>query len=300
MAVRSLGLHIVSRNRWLVFFGVFGLCGAMAVFWEGTIEQEARWVGPTTLEDWPAEIFYLDGRDIVRRGSPTVFAIRLPHGSLLSPHHFEAEKFEEPLSIEEWGNHVSAPLLINAGQYDEQFRHLGRLLASGKKIPSLARNFWFGWLASGPLEPSTRSRIVDLEKEAKEVLDGYGNLVQSMMLFDEQGRVRVRPSKKVASRLVVAEDSGGRLVVIHVQGAVTLTDLARWLMVSKLNLRRGMNLDGGAEAQLLLKTRSMELRLQGKYGTRTPLIASTPTIVAPSLPAIISVSGGGPVTMEAQ
>jgi hypothetical protein len=75
---------------------------------------------------------------------------------------------------------------------------------------------------------------------------------------------------------------------------VTLADLARWLQRQELGLVRAMNLDGGIEAQLAVKSRELSFVFFGQYGTgTTSLDTGGAGIIRYPLPAVISVQPVG-------
>ncbi|MEO1174859.1 MAG: phosphodiester glycosidase family protein, partial [Myxococcota bacterium] len=132
------------------------------------------------------------------------------------------------------------------------------------------------------------SGIIDLERSDPDVAEGYGNVVQSMMLVDTESGVRVRDTNRTACRTVVAQDYQGRLLVILTEGAVTLADFGRWLTEqTPLGIVRAMNLDGGLESQLALETDGAALTVYGQYGTGT--FDATAGPLRRRLPAVIGI-----------
>ncbi|MEZ4271400.1 MAG: phosphodiester glycosidase family protein [Myxococcota bacterium] len=159
----------------------------------------------------------------------------------------------------------------------------GRWIVSERKEP------WKGLLLSGPNDGAVWGRIADLEQASATVQQRYRHAVQSMMLVDDQRRLRVRESDRTACRTVVAEDIRGRLMVLLTFGAVTLADLARWLTTQDLGIVRAMNLDGGIESQLAIRTDEFEHAYYGQYGTETTVFEGAPGTIRFPLPAVIAV-----------
>jgi hypothetical protein len=108
--------------------------------------------------------------------------------------------------------------------------------------------------------------IIDLEKEAFD-WDGrpYRNVMQSFMLLDRDGRIRVRQTDSLASRTVLAQDRGGRILVVFVPGACTLYELAQLLKSADLDIEQAMSLDGGFEAQLSIGQGDARSALYGSW-----------------------------------
>ena len=84
--------------------------------------------------------------------------------------------------------------------------------------------------------------------------------VQSFpLLLDYKGNIRVRDSEKTANRTVIATDRVGNILIFNTSNRYfTLRELAQFLKASKFDIDSALNLDGGTEAQLLIKTKDFE------------------------------------------
>jgi exopolysaccharide biosynthesis protein len=80
--------------------------------------------------------------------------------------------------------------------------------------------------------------------------------------------VRTGVSDRAAGRTAIAQDTQGRLLIIVSEGAVTLADLALWLRDSPLGIVRAINLDGGFESQLAIRTPQLNATLKAQHGVR--------------------------------
>lgn len=239
-----------------------------------------------------AEVLSLDATTIARRGSGGVVVVRFFGPVRFVPHHFRDSGLTEPRTVEGWAAHLGAQLVFNAGQFDEALSHLGWLRTSGRWLSERRKEAWKGVLLSGgPLGPG-RSWLADLDADAP-LIEQYPNVVQSMMLLDEQQKLRVRDTDKSACRTVVAQDAQGRLLLFVTRGAVTLGDLARWISTTGLDISRAMNLDGGVESQLAIDTPELRLALYGQYGTGATLLDdSAASAIRFPIPAVIAVEKG--------
>lgn len=237
----------------------------------------------------PAEILHLDAGDIVRRGSSRVLAVRLERGVELVPHHFAAEGFSAPQPIDVWADRLGDPILFNAGQFAEDLSHLGWLKKDGEWIVSHRHAAWQGLLLSGPVDGAAWARIADLRQAKPSIVERYAHAIQSMMLLDDSNKIRVRDTDKTACRTVVAEDTRGRILILVTEGAVTLADFARWLPKQNLDIVRAMNLDGGIESQLAVRTPDLELSFYGQYGTGSTAFEGAPGTIQYPLPAVVAV-----------
>ncbi len=258
------------------------------------------WGGPavpalgaaTPLPSIEAELFYLDAGAIVRRGSPRALVLRFSGKPEFVPYHFKHDGLSAPRTIEEWAAHLNAPVVFNAGQFDEKLDYLGWLKRDGEWLSRAKKGPWKGLLVSGPLDGAVFGRIVDLDYAEAEIEKRYRHVVQSMMLIDAEHKVRVRDSELTACRTVVAEDERGRILVLVTEGATTLGDLARWLPRAPLGVVRAMNLDGGVESQVAVRTPELTLAFYGQHGTGTTGLPATPGQIRYPLPAVVAVRPG--------
>jgi hypothetical protein len=233
------------------------------------------WSQSHKLKSVNAEVFYVTApHHIVRRGSSRIIVVRLKGPADLVPYHFQVEGLSLPKPIEEWRDYLEAPIVFNAGQFDEKMQHLGWLKAHGAWISQKRKPAWKGLLVSGPTDGGLWARIIDLQTTDYSVVARYRHAVQSMMLIDDAAVVRVRDTELAACRTVVAQDHAGRLLILVSEGAVTLADLARWLTHSDLGVVRAMNLDGGIESQLAIHTPELLLAMYGQYGSGATMFES--------------------------
>jgi hypothetical protein len=243
----------------------------------------------THLTGIDADVFFLNVPEIVRRGPPRFVVIRLNAPVALVPHHFAHEELFGPLNIEDWAKVLDAPIVFNAGQFDDKLQYLGWLKSGDTWLSQGRKAAWMGLLVSEPHGAGPCARVVDLAQAPDDVVARYANVMQSMMLVDESAHVRVRHSELAACRTVVAEDTQGRLLILATEGAVTLFDLANWLPHSGLDIVRAMNLDGGIESQLAIQSPELSLTLYGQYGTESTLFEAHAGVVRYPLPAVVAV-----------
>jgi hypothetical protein len=275
----------MSRKRVLLVVAGLAVAGLAVVL----SERAGPPLPPRRLNSLGAELLHLDAGQIVRRGPAAVRVLRLSRPVELVPHHFEKAGLAEPQTIEAWADHLGVSVVFNAGQFDEELAHLGWLKSNGVWINDRQHGAFKGLLLSGPLEGAAWSGIVDLEHTNPRIVERYRHVVQSMMLLDEEGNTRVRDSDLTACRTVVAQDSEGRVLIMVTEGAMTLGDLARWLPSTGLGIVRAMNLDGGIESQLAVRTSELDLTVYGQYGTGTTVFPGGPGRIRYPLPAVIAV-----------
>ena len=231
-----------------------------------------------------AEILFFDVNKAVKRGSKRIIVVRFLENVEFRPYHFEESGLGSPKTIEEWAEHLDSPVVINAGQFDEYFKHIGWLKRQQHFISRHLAPAWKALLVSGP----KGTKILDLERKAQQEHNRFPHALQSMMLIDEHGTLRVRDTDLNACRSVLAEDKEGRILLIVTEGAITLGDLGRWLASSPLAIKYAMNLDGGIESQLALRADGLKIVLYGQYGTGTTVFSGTPGKIRYPLPAVLA------------
>ena len=162
----------------------------------------------------------------------------------------------DQLDITGWAERLpEAAAIINGGQYEADRSYIGWLRRDGRYISEQRKRGWSAYLVSNPqAEAGTdapQATIIDVEEPGRELRpETYDNVMQSLMLLDAKGKIRVNNSFHLASRAAVAEDREGRIWFIMAPGAISLHDLATVLSDPSLSLMRVLCLDGGFEAQI--------------------------------------------------
>ena len=194
----------------------------------------------------------------ILRVDPARFAFRV----------LAAPEGQPGLTAEQWLDKSSALAAFNAGLYTPEGRHLGYLLADGKRLSPMVPQ-QDGMFLAGPRDPGLpRARLIDLRYTSFDPrFSPYRQAAQSLMLLDRFGQVRVRRSATVASRTALASDEQGRILVLVTEGGHTLWELAQALKDSGLGLREVMSMDGGAESQLEVRSGDFTYAHYGRPST---------------------------------
>jgi uncharacterized protein YigE (DUF2233 family) len=169
-----------------------------------------------------------------------------------------------PQSITVWQETLQAPIVFNGSYYTSAGQPCGLVIADGKAVGPTSNRQMRGMFVAEPkgMSPDLpRATILDLlttRVDPKKLPWTQG--VQSFpLLLDYKGKIRVRISDKKANRTVIATDRNGNILVFStIDRFFTLFGMAEFLKASKFDIDSALNLDGGTEAQLFIKTKEFE------------------------------------------
>lgn len=202
-----------------------------------------------------AEVSVLKGEEVVA-GLTVVKA---------DPAHNRFQVFHDaPKTIFQWQEETQAPVLFNASYYSPQGQPVGLILTDGRPVGPWRNPQMRGMFVAEPkgMSPDLpRATILDLVNTRVDVKNlPWTQGVQSFpLLLDYRGRIRVRESGKRAHRTVIAADRNGNILVFNTRDDFfTLYELALFLKASAFEIDSALNLDGGTEAQLYIKTKEQE------------------------------------------
>ena len=236
------------------------------------------------------EFATMSGGALCRRGSSEIAMLRIdPARAHVRVHHYGQAPERRPMDIVQWRRVTGAEAVFNAGQFLPDWSYMGLLVCGGTVVSRRPHPTFRAALVAGPLNGGSGARVIDLQYEPL-VPDSlqWREVAQSFMLFDRNGKVRVRQTDKVANRTAVGEDARGRLVVFTTEGGYTLDDFARLVQKSPLEITHAMVMDGGNEAQMCVDGGGFRYACLGGR-TRGDKAGDGDGADAP-LPAVISVS----------
>lgn len=171
---------------------------------------------------------------------------------------------QSPKSIAAWQQELKAPVVFNGSYYNADGSPCGLLIADGKPLGPANNRQMRGMFVAEPkgMSPDLpRATILDLlNKPVNPAKLPWSQGLQSFpLLLDHKGTIRSRNSDKKANRTVIATDRSGNILVFNCATKFfSLYDFARFLKNSKFDVDSALNLDGGTEAQLLIKTKDFE------------------------------------------
>ncbi len=230
-----------------------------------------------------------------REGLAELYLVRVePERHVFLPWHENDFPESDAAAMAGWAERLPGALaIINAGQYYPDRSYMGLLRRDGVDLHDELHKSWKGFLVSEPLDNAPhgapRAAIIDLETNMAEWRpEDYKNIMQSFMILDRLGRIRVKDSRNLAGRAAVGLDREGRIILIMTPAAVSLYDLALALKNSGLGLSEVLGLDGGFEAQLYSATDGEPLTAASYFSISEKKALFLPGY-SPTLPAVLAV-----------
>lgn len=207
-------------------------------------------------------------------------------------HYYRNEQMAQPPDIHEWQARMGHDLVFNAGLFRENFAYLGLLFGNGLSLGGKQHGTWLGLFVAEPTEAGApRARILDLSVESFDVRQApYREAAQSLMLLDENGTIRVRRSGKQAHQTILAEETGGRVLVVKTTQPSTLFDIGQCLHEAFPAIRRAMAMDGGSSSDVALAPMLRRNATQANLGAAWVSYLGDTGAGHIGLPAVIGIS----------
>ncbi|MBI4776510.1 MAG: phosphodiester glycosidase family protein [Deltaproteobacteria bacterium] len=226
-----------------------------------------------------------------RKGSRYTAALLIdPSRYKFEAFHFTQSKEQALLDAGQWREYLDALVVFNAGQYYDDLKHMGLLVKDGKNYGTPFNRRWKGlFVQTGESEGLSVARILDLQFLQGDPSGGsYSFAVQSYMLLDHLGNVRIRESERIANRTALASLKDGRIVVLCTEGGYTLHDFTGFIADLDLDLHNAMGLDGGHQAQLVVKTPEFLYETYGSWSSGAP-VKNVSIPIQLRIPAVIAI-----------
>lgn len=172
--------------------------------------------------------------------------------------------YHKPQTLKAWQEETQALVIFNASYFTAEGQPVALILVDGKALGPHKNPRMRGMFVAEPrgMAPDLpRATILDLQAAPvnPQTLPWTQGVQSFPLLLDHKGRIRVRESQKRAHRTVIAADRKGNILVFNTgEDFFTLYDLAHFLKTSAFDLDSALNLDGGAESQLYIKTKDFE------------------------------------------
>ena len=204
-----------------------------------------------------------DSTVIVLRVDPDLWEPRL---------YCASEKLgEQWWDASDWADGHALTVVTNAGMFaEDRVTHVGHLSCNGH-VNNARSNSYLSVAAFGPLrEGLPEFHIFDLDEPGvaiASIREDYGSVVQNLRLIKRPGENRWVQQDRMWSEMALGEDSAGRMLLIFCRSPYTMHDLNRILLSLPIDLVAAQHLEGGPEAQLVIRTGETELELCGSYET---------------------------------
>jgi hypothetical protein len=210
----------------------------------------------------------------------------------------------EAFNIEEWQEKTNAIAMINSAQYmaNPYYKPCALVLCNGEKKGPIYNNSVKGMLLSEP-----KDNLDDKLKKA-DLLDfdydkfdhkttKYQEGVQHWpILLDRFGKIKAKKTLWQANRTVVAKTNDSNILFLTTEGGYfTLYNFGRFLKESNERLDKGfnvhtaMNMDGGYEASMIIKTSQISYITYGEFETYGPGKDATIFDIKIKIPGVIGV-----------
>jgi hypothetical protein len=188
---------------------------------------------------------------------------------------YETDGKSTARTIEEWQKFTGAFAMVNSAQYmaNPYYMPCAPIICDGKRKGPKSNPSVRGMLVAEPQKPGLpHADLLDFDFD--HYVDGtYAQGVQHWpILLDRQGNIKVKQSGWQANRTVVAKDTAGKILFLTTEGSYfTLHNLGLFLKESNgklhggLHIHTAMNLDGGSEASMIVKTKNVSYVRYGPY-----------------------------------
>ena len=195
-------------------------------------------------------------------------------------------------TIEEWMKYTKADVVFNSSYYQYSGDPCGLIISDGKmKGPKINKAMTGMFVAEPNDENESRVRIIDLKKEKYDPSHNKWNMgVQSFpLLVNEDGKIGGGRSDWYANRTVLCDDNKGNAIALTTEGGYfSLYDIGLFLKESRLGIKNALNMDGGYEGDMMIKTKNIEYLTYGQWETQGKRDISVPGAHI-ILPTVISI-----------
>lgn len=206
-------------------------------------------------------------------------------------------------NIEEWQKKTGAIGMINSAQYmaNPYYQPCALVICDGRqKGPKYNKNVRGMFVAElkGTLENKLKEMdLLDFDYDSFEMVDHYLQGVQHWpILLDRKGNIKVKKSLWQANRTVIAKTWDDKILFLTTEGGYfTLYNFGRFLKGSNKRNDKGfsvhtaMNMDGGYEANMIVKTSKISYVTYGKFETYGPKKDATIFGLKIKIPGVIGV-----------
>ncbi len=270
---------------------VIGLCSVLIPLLIAPVSSAAPSIAWSEAADG-VRFGRIEDTTYVRNGSKTSVVLKIDS----TKYRFEAFRFGEgdtsdPLTVEEWSGKTGAPVVFNAGQYYESLNPMGLLIKDGLNLGTPFIPNWKGlFVEKESPDGSPCVALLDLKYDTADLTgQSYRFALQSLMLFDRKGDLRVRRSDLVANRTILATGKDGSVFVFYSEGGYTLWEYALFIRDLDLGVEQAIVLDGGYQSQIAVRFPSLSYLAYGKWVPQNSMAGISVPGIRIKLPAIVAV-----------
>ncbi len=217
---------------------------------------------------------------------------------------YNSPKNSEVNTIEEWQKKTGAIAMINSAQYmaDPCYMPCALVICDGKQKGPKYNKYVSGMLVAEPKEglenKLQKADLLDFDYDKFDYkITPYLQGVQHWpILLDREEKIKVGKSLWQANRTVVAKTKDNKILFMTTEGGFfTLYNLGRFLKESNqrqdkgFNIHTALNMDGGYEADMIIKTPKMSYTTYGEFETYGPGKDATIFDIKIKIPGVIGV-----------
>jgi hypothetical protein len=209
----------------------------------------------------------------------------------------------ESLYIESWQEKTNALAMINSNQYmsNPNLCPCALVICDGEQKGPKYNKYSRGMLVAEPKDLSSKLKKADILDFDYDSFDykttPYTQGVQHWpILLDREGRIKVKETKWQANRTVVAKTKEDEILFMTTEGGYfTLYNLGAFLKESNQRMDKGfnvhtaMNMDGGYEAEMVVKTPNISYVNYGEFETQGKGKDMTIFDIKTAIPGVIGI-----------
>ena len=198
-----------------------------------------------------------DSRLLVLRIDPAHFDLRLVNAS--------ATAHKEGRSAREWCAEAGLTAAINASMYQTDLLTSVSLMQTAGHVNNGRLTRDRAVLAFDRADSTVpHVDLIDLTCQDFEALrPRYRSFVQSIRMVSCKGENTWKPQEQRASNAAVAVDTTGRVLFLHCRSPYSTHDLIAGLLALPLGIAKAMYAEGGAEAQVYVRSGEVEIERTG-------------------------------------
>jgi hypothetical protein len=174
-----------------------------------------------------------------------------------------SESGGKPRTAMSWCRSSGALATINLGMFEPDFATHTGYLRSGQHLNSAT---WREDYRSTLVWEVGRAQLVD-DVPSPDAFPAASGLTQNLRLIAAPGRSVWKENGRRWSEAALAQDTQGRLLLLHTRAAFSMAELNKRLLALPLQITRAMHLEGGPEASLAVCTPGFELERVGSFET---------------------------------